>query len=80
MTARTSSLIGFFCHTDMTDKALRYQDQVPSLITDFNNMLVKPENPKIRPGRHCKKPYKCEFWEHCTKNMPEHWVMTHWGT
>lgn len=64
-----------FSITDMTQKALIYQNRIPSLLANFNDMLAKPEEPEIRPGRHCKNPYECEFWEHCTKDMPEHWVM-----
>jgi predicted RecB family nuclease len=64
-----------FSRTDMTRKALMYQNQIPSLLSGFKDMLAKPEQPEIRPGRHCKNPYECEFWEHCTKGMPEHWVM-----
>ena len=68
-----------FCRTDMTRKAVIYQNQVPSLLSGFNDMLVKPEEPAIRPGRHCKNPYECEFLEHCTKDMPEHWVLNFSG-
>lgn len=64
-----------FFRTDMTQKAIIYQKQVPSLLSGFNDMLAKPEEPKIKPGRHCKNPYECEFLEHCTKDMPEHWVL-----
>jgi len=64
-----------FCRTDMTRKAVIYLNQIPSLISGFNDMLAKPEEPEIRPGRHCKNPYECEFWEHCTKDMSEHWVL-----
>ena len=64
-----------FLHTDMTQEALEYQNQIPSLLFGFNDMLAKAEEPEICPGRHCKKPYECEFWAHCTKDLPEHWVM-----
>jgi len=64
-----------FRRTDMTQKAMIYQQQVPSLLSGFNDMLARPEEPKIKPGRHCKNPYECEFLEHCTKDMPEHWVL-----
>jgi hypothetical protein len=64
-----------FFRTDMTQKAIIYQKQVPSLLSGFNDMLAKPEEPKIKPGRHCNNPYECEFLEHCTKDMPEHWVL-----
>jgi len=64
-----------FCRTDMTRKAVIYQNQVQSLLSGFNNMLANPEEPKIKAGRHCRNPYECEFLEHCTKDMPEHWVL-----
>ncbi len=64
-----------FSRIDVTRKALIFQNQIPSLLSDFNDMLGKSEKPIIRPGRSCKNPYECEFWEHCTKDMPEHWVM-----
>ena len=65
-----------FCHSDMSKKAMIYKNQVPALLGNFYDMLARPEQPKIKPGRHCKNPYECEFWEYCTKDMPEHWVMT----
>jgi predicted RecB family nuclease len=64
-----------FSRTDMTKKALIYQNQLPALLTDFKEMLAKPEEPQIKPGRQCSNPYACEFWEHCTHEMPENWVM-----
>ena len=64
-----------FSRTDMTKKAFIYQNQLPALLTDFKEMLAKPKEPQIKPGRQCSNPYKCEFWEHCTKDMPENWVM-----
>ncbi len=65
-----------FSRADLTKKALIYQNQIPSLLADFNDMLAQPEEPQINPDRHCSIPYDCEFWEHCTRDMPEHWVMT----
>jgi predicted RecB family nuclease len=65
-----------FSRTDLTKKAITYQNQVPSRLTIFNDMLAQPEAPDIKPDRHCSIPYECGFWEHCTREMPEHWVMT----
>lgn len=64
-----------FSQVNMTQKALDYQEQVPILLTDMKHMLAKPEEPEIKPGRHCKNPYECEFLEHCTKDMSEHWAL-----
>jgi predicted RecB family nuclease len=65
-----------FSRIDMTRKAITYQRQVPALLSGFNDMLTKAEAPDIRPGRHCKNPYECEFLEHCNKDMPEHRVLS----
>jgi hypothetical protein len=64
-----------FCTCDMTRKVLVYENQIPSLLADLNEFLERPDEPNISPGRHCRIPYECEFWGHCTKDMPEHWVM-----
>jgi predicted RecB family nuclease len=72
---RNIRLAQLFSKTDMTQKTILYQNQIPSLIRSFNEMLAKPEEPEIRPGRHCRNPYDCEFREYCTKDMPEHWVL-----
>jgi predicted RecB family nuclease len=37
-------------------------------------MLANSNAPDIKPSRHCSRPYDCEFWDHCTKDMPEFWV------
>lgn len=31
--------------------------------------------PDIQPSRHCHQPHTCEFWEHCTRNVPENWIL-----
>ena len=41
---------------------------VPKLI------LSKPNPPDIKPGRHCKNPHVCEFYELCNPELPEHHV------
>ena len=65
-----------FSRADLTKKAAIYQNQIPTLLAIFNDMLAQPEAPDIKPDRHCSIPYDCAFWEHCTQDMPEHWVMT----
>ncbi len=64
-----------FSPIDMTSKSRSYQSQILSMIQGFKDLLTRPEEPEIRPGRFCKSPYDCEFWEYCTKDMPENWVL-----
>jgi len=37
---------------------------------------VAGSEPSIEPGPHCKKPYDCPFWAHCTQHKPVDWVGT----
>ncbi len=65
----------FFSKTSMTKPALSYEGQIPERLAQFKTMLERPDPPKILPSRHCKNPYECEFWDHCTRSMPENWAM-----
>ena len=38
-------------------------------------MLARTDAPENLPSRHCNSPYECEFWEYCTREMPEFWVL-----
>ena len=68
-------LKNFFKLSDLTDKVIDIQDGISGMIHEFNRMLKQSNPPDIQPSRHCMNPYECEFWEYCTKDMPEHWVM-----
>ena len=37
-------------------------------------ILENEEEPNYDISEGCMKPYKCEFWEYCTKNIPENSV------
>lgn len=65
----------YFTKAPMTGPSLGYQKQIPEILARFRAMLERPDPPGILPSRHCKNPYECEFWDHCTGKMPEHWVM-----
>lgn len=68
-------LKSLFSCADLTEEALAYNEGVPENLATLKAMLASSDAPVIAPSKHCNKPYGCEFWEHCTKDMPEHWVM-----
>lgn len=68
-------LKSLFSSADLTEEALAYEEEVPENLATLNAMLANSDAPIIAPSKHCNKPYGCEFWEYCTKDMPEHWVM-----
>jgi hypothetical protein len=65
----------FFSSSDLKDQALSYQEELPLRLAALKDMLKKTNAPEVLPSRHCHNPYTCEFWEHCTKEMPANWVM-----
>jgi predicted RecB family nuclease len=66
-------LDSLFNFVDLTDQLFAPTQRVPAQLGDFKQMLAASA-PVIPPDRHCKNPYPCEFWEHCTRKMPEFWV------
>jgi predicted RecB family nuclease len=38
-------------------------------------MLSHTSPPDVHPSRFCRTPYSCEFWEYCTLEKPEFWIM-----
>jgi predicted RecB family nuclease len=59
---------------DLTDDAIRLQNFVRKNLDDLKSMLSMSTPPDIQPSRHCHKPHNCEFWEHCTRSAPKHWI------
>jgi hypothetical protein len=68
-------LEGLFSSFDLTEEALAYQEEIPVMLADLKDMLANSEAPETNPSRNCNKPYGCDFYEYCTKDMPEHWVV-----
>ena len=67
-------LESFLSFADLTEDVVLRQKDIPAMLNVFKDMLSFKNAPTITPSRHCKKPYDCEFWDHCTKDMPEYWV------
>lgn len=68
-------LDNLFAFSDLTEQVLDLQQEIPSMLAEQKEMLVAPDPPEILPSRHCTNPYVCEFWDHCTADMPEFWIM-----
>jgi predicted RecB family nuclease len=68
-------LDNLFTFSDLTEQVLDLQQEIPSMLAEQKGMLVAPDPPEVLPSRHCTNPYVCEFWDHCTADMPEFWIM-----
>ena len=68
-------LADLFAFLDLTEPVLALQHELPAEIAELQEMLAVQSPPQILPSRHCLHPYLCEFWDHCTAEMPEFWIM-----
>jgi hypothetical protein len=63
-----------FAVDDVTEKVREILPDVPELLADMRAALSASDPPDIAPGKHCSKPYDCEFCGHCFQVFPEHYV------
>jgi predicted RecB family nuclease len=67
-------LRALFAFKDLTEHIKAMLPEMPDGLAALKTMLANSEAPKVIPSRHCSRPYNCEFWDHCTQDMPEFWV------
>jgi predicted RecB family nuclease len=68
-------LKSLFISSDLTQGTLGYQEELLEKLRELKEMLGSRHPPEIVPSRHCSNPNPCEFWDHCTENMPEYWII-----
>ena len=64
-----------FDFKDLTEQVVALQGTISSKLAELKRLLKGDYPPQILPSRHCASPYICEFWDHCTADIPEFWVM-----
>ena len=68
-------LESLFSYGDLSEQVVGMQAEIAALLKELGEMLACARAPDIQPSRHCMRPYLCEFWDYCTRNMPEFWVL-----
>ena len=59
-----------FAFDDITEEVLQEQDNIEQHLYDMESML-NGNMPDIDIGKHCDKPYNCDFSTHCWKHIPK---------
>jgi hypothetical protein len=59
-----------FIVRDLTTATDAIEKKVKELLREERKILARAKPPDIEPGRHCTKPYGCEFYDHCNKPLP----------
>ena len=65
----------FFARRDVTLEVAARLPQVPVSLRAMHDGLALARAPVIEPSPHCRTPYDCEFWGHCTRDKPTDWVV-----
>lgn len=63
-----------FSIEDVTGEVASRRAVVPQRLAAMKQALLQPEPPAIEPDHHCRTPYECPFWAHCTAAKPERWI------
>ena len=56
---------------DVTEIAFEKQEEVEEKIKLINGYMKQDEELNIDIDTYCFNPYKCEYWEYCTRNLPK---------
>ena len=59
-----------FAFDDITKEVLQEQENVEQHLSEMESML-KGDMPVVDIGKHCDKPYNCDFSTHCWKHIPK---------
>lgn len=70
----TLDLTQLFTIVDLTAEIQDRLAAVPARVAAMKRMLEEPSAPAIEPDGHCRQPFDCPFWDHCTKAMPPRWI------
>ena len=63
----------FFARADIAEQVAAERIGMADAVNTFHTVLNSATEPSIPPGPHCPKP--CDYWEHCTAEMPADWIM-----
>ncbi len=56
---------------DVTEIVYSKQDEIKNKIIEIEEYMKQNEEPYCDIGMQCFNPYPCQFWEYCTKSLPE---------
>lgn len=68
-------LEALFTFKNLKQQVVEMQEEIAARVKGLKSMLGQARPPAIDPSRHCHKPYSCEFFHHCKRRTPDHWVL-----
>jgi hypothetical protein len=65
----------FFSRIEIADAVIAFSKLLPSLVDEFLGVIAADEPPEVEPSLHCRARHLCEYWDHCTRDKPEDWIL-----
>jgi predicted RecB family nuclease len=65
----------FFSRVEMFEAVGAFSESLPAQVDEFLGVVAADEPPEIEPSLHCRARRPCEFWEHCTRDRAEDWIL-----
>lgn len=65
----------FFARKEVMPEVSERLWQVRDRLPDMRACLAGNAPPDMSPGDHCADPFGCEYWERCTADKPEDWIV-----
>ncbi len=66
---RYPDLADLFTTVDVTPQVRTWQAEVADDIVQMRMQLAQTQYPDVHIGRHCKRPYRCRFYEYCWQDI-----------
>jgi hypothetical protein len=61
---------GLLVEQDLTDEAFDRSEEVRGWIREAQQIITRQQEPPIRTGKQCVKPFPCGFLDHCESQEP----------
>lgn len=63
-------------HADLTEEAEELLQEIEGILASQKIILDQDTAPDVYPSKGlCKKPYVCDYWDRCTADKPEDWII-----
>ncbi len=63
-----------FVISEVTPKDAISEDEISDRLKEQFRILNRNNPPDIKPGKQCKDPFVCEFYNHCNSTLPQNHV------
>jgi hypothetical protein len=65
----------FFSRVEILDEVSAFSTTLPALVDEFLGVIAANDPPAVEPSLHCRARHLCEYWDHCTSDRSDNWIL-----